>query len=40
MNIGIITFEYNFNYGTILQATALSDYLRLKGHTVKIIDRG
>lgn len=40
MKIGIITFEFNFNYGAILQATALRDYLRLQGHTVKIINRG
>lgn len=40
MNIGIITFEFNFNYGAILQATALSDFLRQRGHKVKIINRG
>lgn len=40
MKIGLITFEFNYNYGAILQATALSDYLTSLGHTVKIINRG
>lgn len=39
MKIGIITFEFNFNYGAILQATALSDFLKLNGHEVKIVNR-
>lgn len=40
MRIGIITFEFNYNYGAILQATALFDYLRGIGHNPLIINRG
>lgn len=40
MKIGIITFEFNFNHGAILQATALSDFLSQKGYEVKIVNRG
>lgn len=40
MKIGIITFEFNYNYGAILQATALFDYLRGIGHNPLIINRG
>lgn len=40
MKIGIITFEFNYNYGAILQATALLDYLRGIGHNPLIINRG
>ena len=40
MKIGIITFEFNYNYGAILQATALLDYLRGIGHSPLIINRG
>lgn len=39
MRIGIITFEFNYNYGAILQATALFDYLRGIGHNPLIINR-
>ena len=40
MKIGIITIEFNYNYGAILQATALLDYLRGIGHHPLIINRG
>lgn len=40
MKIGIITFEFNYNYGAVLQATALSDFLTDLGHDVRIINRG
>ncbi|MDE6453242.1 MAG: polysaccharide pyruvyl transferase family protein [Muribaculaceae bacterium] len=37
---GIITFEFNYNYGAILQATALADVVRSHGYAVEIVDRG
>ena len=40
MKIRIITFEFNYNYGAILQATALLDYLKGIGHNPLIINRG
>ena len=40
MKIGIITFEFNYNYGAILQATALFDYLKSHNHNHLIINRG
>lgn len=40
MKVGIITFEFNYNYGAVLQATALSDYITCLGHKVQIINRG
>ncbi|MBE6294410.1 MAG: polysaccharide pyruvyl transferase family protein [Bacteroidales bacterium] len=40
MKIGIVTFEFNYNYGAILQATALQDMLQSLGHKVEIVNRG
>lgn len=39
MKIAIITFEFNYNYGAILQATALSQILADLGHEPTIINR-
>ena len=36
--IGILTFHKSINYGSVLQAFALSDLLREKGYDVEIID--
>ena len=38
MRIGIVTFHGADNYGSVLQAYALSRYLRTLGHEVDIID--
>ena len=38
MRIGILTFHRADNYGAVLQAFALQEYLRLNGHKVEIID--
>lgn len=38
MQIGILTFHYAHNYGAVLQAYALKEYLNRIGHTAKIID--
>lgn len=38
MKIGILTFHRAHNYGAVLQAFALQEYLRKAGHDVKIID--
>lgn len=38
MKIGILTFHRAHNYGAVLQAFALQEYLRKAGHEVKIID--
>ena len=38
MKIGIITFHWATNYGAILQAYALQEYLRNQGHQVEIIN--
>lgn len=38
MKIGILTFHWATNYGAILQAYALQEYLRSAGHSVDIID--
>jgi hypothetical protein len=38
MRIGIITFHRAVNFGAVLQAYALSKFLRDKGHSVFIID--
>lgn len=38
MKIGIITFHWATNYGAVLQAYALQQYLIKAGHEVKIID--
>ena len=37
MRIGILTFHYAYNYGGILQAYALQEYLRSKGHSVEFV---
>ncbi len=38
MKIGILTFHYAHNYGAILQSYALREYLRSKGHSVRLLD--
>lgn len=38
MKIGILTFHWAANYGGVLQAYALQEYLISKGHIVEIID--
>lgn len=38
MKIGILTFHRALNYGAVLQAYALQDYLRKQGLDAKIID--
>lgn len=38
MKIGIITFHWATNYGAILQAFCLQEYLRGQGHEVEIIN--
>lgn len=38
MKIGILTYHYAYNYGAILQAVALSDFLTNIGHDVFFID--
>lgn len=38
MKIGIITFHWATNYGAILQAYALQEYLKNRGHEVEIIN--
>ena len=38
MKIGIITFHAAMNYGSVLQAFALQEYLRSRGNDVRIID--
>lgn len=38
MKIEIVTFQHANNYGALYQAYALSNYLRLKGHDVFILD--
>lgn len=38
MRIGIITFHWATNYGAVIQAYALSEYLKSLGHSVEIID--
>lgn len=40
MNIGIVTFEFNYNYGALLQAYALVNCLRSMGHNASILNRG
>lgn len=40
MNIGIVTFEFNYNYGALLQAYSLVNCLRQMGHNVVIFNRG
>lgn len=36
----IITFEFNYNYGAILQATALTKILEGRGYDTYIVNRG
>ena len=38
MKIGIITFHGADNYGSVLQAYALTEYLNDKGYDAEIID--
>ena len=38
MKIGILTFHCAHNYGAVLQAYALQEFLRSKGYEVRIID--
>lgn len=38
--VAIITFEFNYNYGAILQATALQYFLTDSGYKVDIVNRG
>lgn len=38
MKIGILTFHWATNYGAVLQAYALQEFLKKKGHDVWIID--
>lgn len=38
MRIGIFTFHRAYNYGAVLQAFALQEYLRHEGHNVSVID--
>ena len=38
MKIGIVTFHWAVNYGAVLQAYALQDYLRGLGHDACLID--
>lgn len=40
MNIGIVTFEFNYNYGALLQAYSLVSCLQQLGHKVQIFNRG
>lgn len=38
MNIGIVTIYDAYNYGSFLQAFAMQEFLKLKGHEVVILD--
>lgn len=38
MRIGVLTFHAAMNYGSVLQAYALQEYLTARGHDVSIID--
>lgn len=38
MRIGILTFHWSTNYGVILQAYYLQDYLLKQGHDVEIVN--
>ena len=38
MKIGIITYHSAHNYGAVLQAFALQEYLQKQGHDVQIIN--
>ena len=36
--IGILTYHFVLNYGAVLQAFALQEYLKKRGHQVELID--
>lgn len=38
MRIGVLTYHFAMNYGAVLQAYALTRFLREQGHDVKLID--
>ncbi len=38
MKIGILTYHYAYNYGAVLQAYALKNYLETCGHTAEILN--
>ncbi|MBN1403935.1 MAG: polysaccharide pyruvyl transferase family protein [Opitutales bacterium] len=38
MKISILTFHRSFNYGAVLQAYALAEYLRRAGHQASVVD--
>lgn len=38
MKIGIVTFHSAHNYGAVLQAWALQEYLNQQGHEVQIVN--
>lgn len=38
MKVGIVTFNSAHNYGAVLQAWALQEFLSLEGHTVEVIN--
>lgn len=40
MKVGIVTFEFNYNYGATLQATALRHVIETLGHEAEIVNRG
>lgn len=40
MKIGIVTFEFNYNYGALLQVYAFVSHLKGLGHNVQILNRG
>ena len=40
MRICILTFEFNYNYGAVLQAFSLKKVLETYGHEVCIMNRG
>ena len=37
MKIGIITFHCAHNYGAVLQAYGLKEFLKLSGHSVNVV---
>ena len=38
MKIGIVTFHSAHNYGAVLQAWSLQEYLKQQGHEVEIVN--
>lgn len=38
MKIGIITFHCAHNYGAVLQAYALKEFLKSSGHSVNVVN--